>query len=37
MITACRQGPPAARVSRITLESVAELPAGGRFERWPTV
>ena len=35
MLAACRQGPPAARVSRITVQP-AEVPSALRFDALPT-
>ncbi len=35
MLAACRQGPPAARVSRITVQT-AEVPSAPRFDALPT-
>ena len=37
MVAACRQGPPAARVSRVDLEPATELPGAGRFVQRPTL
>lgn len=37
MIAACHQGPPAARVDAVEIEPSGEVPAGGAFEKRPTV